>query len=489
MAVNLKMTIIAIAIAGIGGGGYFAYSTVNKREATFGEHVEKFSKNLPSQFKFERNAHSGGLFSSSGTYRLSFNSPLDKKYNGSILINYEASHGLTSLFTGKTNFTGTTKFEGGFAKELKVKATDNVFSKIEGSVDSNGNLTLKATGNELSFVLPLNGSEVNFKVKPFSKEITYESNSGEINQNMTLPEIKGVDSIDSNITYSLKNTEFKYTSNINKLKYSKLGVKIALLDIPSQNIKAEGINVTKSAEEKAKKDIIRFDSKINKFNSLNYKDATIELKSSLTDFNKDLFNVYQDFLPLHISQRKVSEHKVFDDAMNGGFVFNIETFSVKSALEKANITGKVELSAISKEKIFSLAEQTKINLSVDTDSVLLDKFINPNSISTSDNSNFTITMDYADKILKVNDIPTQDQLNNSLVDLLSQIERDNNLGLSLATTEIKPIKPEVKEEANVEVKEDVNLKSKDEKKLNNKTEAKSENKEEIKSDKKAEEKK
>jgi hypothetical protein len=489
MAVNLKMTIIAIAIAGIGGGGYFVYSTVNKRQEVFNEHVEKFSKNLPSQFKFQKESSEDGLFNSSGVYRLSFNSPLDKKYNGSILINYEASHGLTSLFTGKTNFVGTTKLDGGITKELKIKSADNVFTKIEGNIDSSGNLSMKETGGEVSFVLPLNGNEVNFKVKPFSTAITYDSNSGEINKEMTLPEIKGLNSVDSNITYSLKNTEIKYSANINKLAYNKLGLKIALLEVPSENIKAEGISVTKSAEEKAKKITIKFDSKINKLNSLNYKDAALEFKSSLEDVNKNLFSVYQDALPIYISNHKISEHKVFADAMNSGFSFNIEKFSVKSALEKANITGKIEVSALSEGKIFSLAEQTKFNLSVDTDSVLLEKFINPNSISTSDNSNVAIAINYADKILRVNDIPTQDTLNNSLIDLLSQIEKNNNLGLSLMTSNEVSKEVTVESKTDVEQKKDAIPEVKADIKPEVKDEKKSEVKIEIKSDKKLDDKK
>jgi hypothetical protein len=431
MAVNFKMTIIAIAIAGIGGIGYFVYSTASKRQEVISENLDKFSKNLPSQFKFQKESGEDGLFSSSGVYRLSFNNPIDKKYNGSVLINYEASHGLTSLFTGKTTFTGTTKLEGGVTNELKIKATDNVLTKIEGIIDSNGNLMMKETGQELSFVFPLHGNEIKFKVKPFSEDITYTSETGEINKITTLPEIKGIDSIDANITYTLKNTEIKYTANIDKLKNNKLSLKIALLDIPSEHIKAEGISINKNADEKAKKNIIKFDSKINKFNSVNYKDATIELKSTLDGFNKDFFNIYQDVLPIYLSRHHISEHKAFTDAINGGFTFNIDSLSIKSALEKASISGKFEVIPSSEGKMFSLAEQSKFNLSVDTDSVLLDKFITPNNINNSDNSNITITVNYADKVLKVNDIPTQDKLNASLVELFSQIEKDNNLGLLL----------------------------------------------------------
>lgn len=462
MSVNLKVTIIAVAIAAIGGGGYFTYSTMSNRQEVINEHLDKFSKNLPSQFKFQKEAGEDNLFSSSGAYRLSFISPLDKKYNGSILINYEASHNLTSLFTGETNFVGTTQIEGSILKELKLKLNNNIFTKLEGTIDSKGNLSMKETSEEIGFTFPISNRDVSFKIKPFSKEINYISSSGEINQVINFSEIKGTDSVDSNVTYLLKNTEIKYDSNINKLKHNKLGIKISLLDIPSEHIKAEGISINKNSEEKAKKTIITFDSKINKLNSINYKDATVELKSSLNDFNKDLFNVYQDILPIYISNRKILEHKSFSGAVNGGFTYNIDMLSIKSALEKANISGKIEVATSEEGKIFSLADQTRIDLLVDTDSVLLEKFINPNSISTSDNNNVKISINYTDKILKVNDIPTQSNLNDSLIDLLSQIEKEHNLGLSLSSHKVEDnkaheeIKIESKnEELKVEIQEEV----------------------------------
>lgn len=260
--INLKVTIIGVAVA-----SYFAYSTLSKRQEAFNEQISKISKNIPSQLKVSKEGGETGLFSSKGVYKLSFNNPIEKKNNVALVLNIEAEHGLSSLFSGEVLLKGTTKIEGGIINALKIKTSDGLLSKLEGSIDANGNISLKESGSGIDLALPVNGQNVKFKVKPFTGEIKYLSATGEINKTISIPEIKGSNEFDSNITYTLKNTAVKYSSNINKLQHNKLNIKVALLDVPSEKLKVEGVTINNSIEEKPKKQVIKIDSNLTKLNS------------------------------------------------------------------------------------------------------------------------------------------------------------------------------------------------------------------------------
>jgi hypothetical protein len=491
--INLKMTLIAVAVAALGGGGYLTYSTLNQKQSMIDDQFSKLATSLPPQFKLNKEGGEDGLLHSSAVYKLSFTNPVDKKYNGALVIKLETDHGLSSILNGTVLLKGTTNLDGGIVKALNIKSSDALLSKFEGTIDSDGNLSLKEIGSDIDVVIPVNGHDVTFKAKPFNSELSYSSSTGEINKSIVISEIKGVDNTDSKITYSLKGTEAKYSANIAKLLHGKLGLKISLLEVPSEQIKVEGLIINTSSEEKGKKATVKLDSKINKLNSQKYQDASFETKLSLEGLNKNLFTVFKDIPAIYISKNKVYDHKSFVSGMNEGLVFNVEKFSLKSSLAKIDVSGKYEIVPTAEGKNFSLADQSKLDLSATADSALLGKILGdtPTAAESIQSNNMTIAVNYAERTLKVNQNVVKEDLNNSVIDLLNQLEKDNGLtpavkdDVKKEEVKVDAPKTEVKlEEAKIDVKAEVKEVKKEDAKTDVKVDSKDMKKEEVKPAKK-----
>lgn len=475
--VNLTVSIIAVAVAAIGGGGYFVYSSMNQRENTIAEQMDKFSKNLPPQFKFQKVSGESGLLSSTGSYRLSYINPVDKKYNGDLNITYEANHGIGSLFSGEVEFTGTTKLDGGLASLLKIKTADGNLTKIVGKIDSNGSLFLQNNSGELSFVIPVNNSEIRVKLKPASSTVNYSSETGDILNLISVPEMKIEDGSDASIVFNIKNSELKYSGKINKLQFGTSAIKVGTLEFPNSQVKIEGISVNHSADEKNKKPVLKFDSKISKINTPNYKDANFELKYSVENFDKDLFAVYQSLPFIGLTNKKVYDHKSFVSGMNKGLLVNIEKLLFKSASEKVELNGKYEITPTVEGKTFSLADQTNIELNVNADLAVLQKVLGdstPAPEEGADKNSLNIVANYSAQLLKINGNNAQDALNSAVIDLFNQLEKENGLTVVKEAPETKavadvkveekkdvqPVQAEVKQEVKVEINADVKSESK-----------------------------
>lgn len=431
---NLKTVIIAAAVAGIGGGGYFLKSTINDRDKAFVKQVETIAKKLPATFKFERVSNEMGLLETNGSFRLTYNNPLDKSLNASLVMSYHVEHNAATILGGDVDFVGQITAEGNAIKNLQIKSGNNTLSKLKGSIKEDGTILLFNELNDFSMVLKnpteqAEGDKTGYlvKVKSARSDVTIKN---DLSNTINLPEISLENQADTSDKVFLKGVVVNYNNTLSNPDLAKLNVKLSSFESSKMQTKMENIDFLSSQEFKNKIYNIKLDAKVGKLNNEQYKNASLLFKGTLNGIDKDLFSIYNNLGSISLIGGKISEQPNFANSIKNGLSFELNKFALKNETDNIEITGNYSIAPTEEGKTFSLAKQSKFDFTINTEGALFTTLvmgkIEPEKVMEA-KSSFKVAINYENDKLKVNEEEVTPELNGSVVDLLSQFSSDNKL--------------------------------------------------------------
>ncbi len=423
---NVKIFVIASAIAVFGGGGYFAYSMAADKSASLTSEIEVFAKKLPSSYKFENISHEMGLMETTGSVKLTYNNPNNKDLSGSILFSYTVEHDQKLFLGGDIDFTGEAVLEGNIAKTLKVKTGNPSFAKINGTFKEDGSVKVSQEIGELSLVLSHKIAEeqtsnYSVKTKGVKSELVF---GNDISHNITASELIIENQDDTSNKIFVKGLSFQQAANSSTPELGKTAIKLASVDLSNLETKLEKVDTVILQELKNKLYNIKLDLKIDKLNNVANNNASFEFKGALNGLDKDAFKVLSNLGTTYLSNQKITEKEEFVSGLHKGLTFSIENMSYKNESDLISLKGKYELTPLEEGGIFNLSKQSSFNFNINSEGALLSSWaigkVEPEKVLELKNPTKT-DFSYSNNILKINDIEASTELTSSFTDFLSQL--------------------------------------------------------------------
>jgi hypothetical protein len=427
---NIKIALIAISIASIGGGGYFIKNTIKSRSDTINEHINKLSSTLPPELTLKKVSHEMGLMESNGKLLLQYKNK-DSKYNSNLTIDYNWEHSIQTLIGGDIDFNATLKLDGDIINTIKLKTDNGTIATAKGSLKENGDISLAKEISEFTFTsVNAKGEDTTVKTKKGKGTLEIFKESGVLTQKFNIPEITISNSTDSNNKNTLKSLDINYSTKSSNIEFGKLLLNIASFDNIKDESKIEGIKIKSSLEKK--KDLYNSNTEIqvSKINSKTYKNTSLDTTIEIVDMDKNFLNIYKNIFPNYILGKTLYEKDNFTKGINNGISLSLSKFNLKNDTDKFDLSGKYKVSPIVEGKPFSLAQQSNFNLKLNTEGSLLNSLgfdgISPEQ-EIENKKPFSIELEYTQGILKIDKAEPEEALKLSFIDLLTQFSVSQQL--------------------------------------------------------------
>ncbi len=448
---NIKMTIIAIAVSVIGGGGYFGYKNINKMQSNTDLYVSKFQSQLPSHLKLTKSEMNVELMQTTGSYQLSYSNPIDPNYNGDIIINYIIPHTISLFLSGDAEFTGDLKLNGKIASTMQIKGDKDSLATVDGTLKSDGSLNLNNSSSSLTFILPKldyntaeNSKGVKVKLDKVESSVTLKPGGSDIAVAFSYNKAT-LDNLDTASKKMVTNKlSANYQTSFENLNLGKLKLKINDVDNLEANTKIKTVDFENSIEHnKDDKKLfnLKFKTKLSDMEDANKNISNFEINTSLNQSTKDVLALYQHIVPLYFGNKQIKDQPKVIEVIKNGLNINVESISYKDNENEINASGQLTLNKQDKDMEYSLAKLSKIVVDLKSTGNLVSKFVDENNNTQNE---INVTMKYEDKSLKIDGEGIESDLLQSIVDTLDSIGVAN--GLQIKKAESAPVAPATTEQ-------------------------------------------
>ncbi len=443
---NIKIALIAISIASIGGGGYFIKNTITSRATSINEHINKLASTLPPELILKKVSHEMGLMESRGQLMLQYKN-IDKNYNGNLTIDYNWEHSIQNLLGGDIDFKAILKLDGDITKTIKLKTDNGTIATAKGLIKENGDISLVKEISEFTFSsLNAKGEENTVKSKKGKGNLEITKESGSIVQKFNIPEITVSNGTDNNSKINLKSLDINYSANSSNIEFGKLMLNLASFDNVKDEFQLEGIKIKSNLEKKKTLYNSNTEIQVSKLNSKTHKNTFLETTFLISNMDKNLLNIYKGLFPNYVLGNTLYDNDMFKKGVYSGLDFSLTKFNFKNDTDKFDLSGKYQISPIVEGKTFSLAQQSKFNFKLNTEGNLLNSLgfegISPEQ-EIENKKPFAIELDYTPEKLKIDNTETDEALKLSVGDILTQFSVANQLEKAIVPepTIVEPSEP------------------------------------------------
>ncbi len=369
---NMKIGIIAGAVAVIGGIGAGVYCRVDQLQQKKDYFEAKFNKTkgaLPKVISIEKTAESS-FFETNLKYVIQLEQN-GKKSESKLVIESKLDHGFNYLLTGEIEGTATGKIEGPFTKEFK--SLDKLFD-TQIKISSDDNLT---TDTKFADLVAKDGTEI----KGLSSHLQLIKSDDTMKSNFKFDSINSPKMPDGQSMMKLSGFEIEYNGKTEAIGNNHFSTKINEIQSPFGSIK--GANVSADSTVSGGNVSVKVAVKVNKIDVPQLKDASVDLQYSIKNLDESAIKAFYEIgrktapnKPEDIEKSMEEFNSQAKKLLVHGLEFNIDKFNFKSGQDSVDFKFNSSLPKVKSFEEVSFEKGLKLNYSINAKGMVAEQLVN-----------------------------------------------------------------------------------------------------------------
>jgi len=369
---NMKIGIIAGAVAvigGIGAGVYYRLDQLQQKKDYFEAKFNKTKGALPKVISIEKTADSS-LFETNLKYVIQLEQN-GKKSESKLVIESKIDHGFNYLLSGEIEGTATGKIEGPFAKEFK--SLDKLFdTQIKLSGDDN-----LVTDTKFADLVAKDGTEM----KGISSHFELIKADDTMKSNFKIASLASPKTPDGQSMMNLSGFEVEYSGKTEAISNNHFSTKINEIKSPFGSIK--GASVSADSTVAGGNVGVKVGVKVNKIDMPQLKDASVDLQYSIKNLDESAIKAFYEIgrktapnKPEDIEKSMEEFNAQGKKLLAHGFEFNIDKFNFKSGQDSVDFKFNSSLPKVKSFEEVSFEKGLKLNYSITAKGMVAEQLVN-----------------------------------------------------------------------------------------------------------------
>lgn len=381
---NMKIGIIAGAVAvigGIGAGVYYRIDQLQQKKDYFEAKFNKTKGALPKVISIEKTSES--TFSETNVKYVIQIEQNGKKSESKLVIESKLEHGFNYLLSGEIEGTATGKIEGPFAKEFK--SLDKLFDSTI-KISSDDNLT---TDTKFADLIAKDGTEM----KGISSHLELVKADDTMKSNFKIASLNSPKTPDGQSMMKLTGFELEYSGKTEAIGNNSFSTKINEIQSPFGSIK--GASISANSTVSSGNVNVKVAVKATKIDVPQLKDGSVDLQYSIKNLDesviKALYEIGRKTAPNKPEDIEKSMEEFNNQAkklITHGLEFSIDKFNFKSGQDSLDFKFNASLPKVKSFDDVSFEKGLKLNYNINAQGMFAEQLVNTvngqlNSLNTT----------------------------------------------------------------------------------------------------------